>query len=238
MLAPGSHHLILYKSPETTEQKALFNCQALDLSNGEVPLYIAETEALTTMPMPPGVAYKIPAGQMVKLEAHYLNATDQAVQGQGTIELTTGNDASYQTADIMFCGSVAPLLTTGVPPGVSALPYDFYQPPAGINIFGLTTHEHKRGTLMTLEKSTGANTQGTLLVNGTPYDNPPFQLYPANNLLTFAAHEGIRWQCHYDNKTTKTYHFGQSAQDDEMCFFWGYYYPSAGRFLSQNDCWQ
>jgi len=91
---------------------------------------------------------------------------------------------------------------------------------------------------MTLAKSTSASDTGTLVDNGTPYDNPPFVIYNDPNLLTFSATEGIRWQCAYNNTTTQTFTFGQSAVSNEMCFFWGYYYPAADHFLSQQDCWR
>jgi Copper type II ascorbate-dependent monooxygenase, C-terminal domain len=235
-LAPGSHHLILYKSDETTEQKDIYDCPPLD-TNNEVPLYIAETKTNNHLPLPTGVAYHLVAGQMVKLEAHYLNASSNAIVGQGDVQLTIGAPATYQPADIMFCGSVVQLYTTGVPPGMSSLNPGFYQIPAGIKIFGLTTHQHMRGSLMTIDKST-SSAAGTNLVMGKPYDNPPFVVYDDAHVLSFAAGEGLRWQCFYDNPDQMTYMFGQSAQSNEMCFLWAYYYPSAGRFISQQDCWR
>lgn len=231
-LQPGSHHLILYKSTATTERRDLYDCQPLDISKGDVPLFIAETEDNNTLPLPPGVAFHLAADQMVRIEAHYINATPKPITGQGTIDLFVGPPATYQPADIMFCGSVAPLYATGVPPGKSTLPAAFYRPPDGIKVFGLTTHQHKRGTLMTVDRST-SSAPGENLTMGQPYDNPPFRIWTDPNLLTFGPGEGFRWQCSYDNPTSKTYYFGQSAEDNEMCFLWAYYYPSVGHFITQ-----
>jgi hypothetical protein len=236
-LAPGSHHLIFWKSMQTTEQKDIYDCQALDLSTGDIPLYIAETQSNNNLPLPTGAAYHLEAGQMIRLEAHYINATPNPLMGMGTVNLTVGpTGTQYQPADIMFCGSVTQLYTQGVPPGMSSLNPGFYKPPAGVKIFGLTTHEHKRGTLMTIDRST-SSAAGQNLTMGTPYDNPPFEVYGNSNLLTFAPGEGFRWQCFYDNPTNTTYKFGQSAEANEMCFFWAYYYPSVGHFISQ-ECIQ
>ncbi|HEX6838938.1 MAG TPA: hypothetical protein VF334_20305, partial [Polyangia bacterium] len=63
------------------------------------------------------------------------------------------------------------------------------------------------------------------------------------SLVTFGPGEGIRWQCTYDTldaspKPASTVKFGESARTNEMCFLWAYYYPSAGRFIGQTDCWQ
>ena len=38
---------------------------------------------------------------------------------------------------------------------------------------------------------------------------------------------GFDFQCTWHNTTTATVKFGESA-DQEMCFFWAYYYPSQG----------
>ncbi len=240
-LAPGSHHLVLYKSKATLEKVPPFDCPPLDISKGDVPVFIAETEANNSMPLPKGAAYHFEAGQMVKLEAHYLNATNQSVDGLGKVNLSVPlQPGTYQLADIMFCGSVLALssqLGTGVPPGDTTLPPGFYKPPAGVKVFALTTHQHKRGALMTLDKST-SSTPGTNLTMGQPYDNPPFVTYDDDHLVTFKPNEGFRWQCQYHNPNNKTYYFGQSAEDNEMCFFWAYYYPSVGKFISDFDCWQ
>ena len=240
-LLPGSHHLILYKSTDTVENKGPYDCAPLQTSSG-IPLYIAETQNNNHLPLPAGVAYHLDAGQMVKLEAHYINASTSQINGSGTVTLTLGAPATYQAADIMFCGSVTPLYNgfpgaTGVPPGMSSLPPAFYAVPAGIKMFGLTTHEHSRGSLMTVDKST-STAPGTNLTMGTPWDNPPFVVWDTAHVVTFNPGEGLRWQCNYDNPTTNTYYFGESGLTNEMCFFWAYYYPSVGHFISMNDCWR
>jgi len=235
-LAPGSHHLIFYESIATTESKAITDCAPLDLSNGK-PIYIAETQGNNRLEFPAGVAYHFAANQMIRLEAHYLNASPNAIQGMGTVNLLAGAPGSYQPADIMFCGSVSQLYLTGVPPGMSSLNPDFYQVPSGIKLFGLTTHEHKRGTLMTVDKSS-STAAGTNLIMGQPFDNPPLLLFDDAHLVSFAPGEGLRWQCFYDNPDPTTYKFGESAQDNEMCFLWAYYFPSVGHFISMGDCWR
>ncbi|HEY2747640.1 MAG TPA: hypothetical protein VGL86_23625 [Polyangia bacterium] len=235
-LLPGSHHLIFYESTATTEAKDPVDCQPLDLSNGK-PIYIAETQGGNLLNFPTGVAYHLAANQMIRIEAHYLNATPNAIMGMGTVRLVGGPPASYQAADIMFCGSVTKLVSPGVPPGMSMLQPDFYQVPSGIKVFGLTTHQHLRGTLMTVDKSS-STAAGTNLIMGKPYDNPPLVLFNDANLVSFAPGEGLRWQCSYDNLDSMTYTFGESAQSNEMCFLWAYYFPSVGHFLAQQDCWK
>ena len=237
-LAPGSHHLIFYKSNLTQEQLTPMNCQPLDIGFGQmnpknIPVFIAETQADNNLPLPAGVAYHFDAGQMIKLEAHYLNASAAPITGMGTVTLTAAAaGAKVIPADIMFCGSVLDLYTKGVPPGQSTLTPGFYKPPGGTKIFGLTTHQHRAGTLMTIGKSTSANDPGAELVHGQPWDNEPFVKFDDQHLLEFSPNEGLRWQCSYNNTGKSTLHFGESAASDEMCFLWAYYYPSVGHFIS------
>ena len=244
-LLPGSHHLIFYKSSETVEKPAPYDCPPLDIgfSGGNtkaIPLYIAETQNDNGLPLPSGTAFHLAAGQMVKVEAHYLNASTQPIMAMGTVKLTTsrpGDPTKYIPADIMFCGSVFELSSRGIPAkSMSALAPGFFKPQnvvPGIKVFGLTAHQHKRGTQMTISKSTSAQDEGTLLVDGQPWDNEPFITYDDNHLLTFSGEEGLRWQCRYNNPDNFVVKFGESAESDEMCFLWAYYYPSAGRFVLQ-----
>ena len=52
----------------------------------------------------------------------------------------------------------------------------------------------------------------------TVYHDPP---------LAMPESGGFMFSCEYYNKSTETVGFGESA-NDEMCFFWAYYYPSVG----------
>ncbi len=250
-LAKGSHHLILYRSNATTESTTPTDCEPFEgVTTGEVPIFIAES-AYSDLKMPPSVSWHFTANQMVKLEAHYINATANTLQGLGTIVLTPGaSGTSYQAADIMFCGSMAALSPPlGIPANKSnvTLPPGFYAGGGAtnfqaINVFAFTSHEHHLGSGVTISKSTSASDPGTQLFSNPNWDNPPLTRVPDTSLLTFAPGEGLRWQCSYDSldavpQPTSTTYFGLGALTNEMCFIWAYYYPSVGHFIS-NECWQ
>ena len=86
-LAPGSHHLIVYRSTETTENLNPFPCVPfLGLTDGtEVPLMLVNKLHLE-YDFPPNVGIVLPAGQMLKIEAHYINTTASQIEGQGTVQ--------------------------------------------------------------------------------------------------------------------------------------------------------
>ena len=250
-LAPGSHHLIVYRSAATAEA-APTACSSFDgVQKGEAPIFIAES-ASSTMQLPTAVAYHLTAGSFVRLEAHYLNSSPNAVMGMGSVQFSPGpTGVTYQAADIMMCGSVKSLTKPfqGVPVGQSTLPAGFYNGGGNVDftklkVFAFTSHEHSRGTDVKVWKS-AANTDpnpAAPLFDNPSWDNPPLQSYTDNNLLSFGPGEGLQWQCSYDNNMTnnpsnKTLYFGESAATNEMCFIWAYYFPSVGRFISTTDCW-
>jgi hypothetical protein len=250
-LAPGSHHLVLYRSSETTESLTPTPCKSFEgITTGIVPIFIAETLA-TTLALPKDVAYHFVPGEMVRIEAHYINATQNDIMGQGKVTLTPGTGgATYQQADIMFCGSIKQLRAHGVPANTQNYTLDpgFYGGGNDIDltklkIFAFTSHEHRLGSNVTIAKSTSASDPGTQLYENKSWDQPPLQAFDDNHLLTFQPGEGLRWQCSYDSldaspPPTMTTPFGLSAVSNEMCFIWAYYYPSAGRFIGTGDCVQ
>src|SRR5262249_32858458 len=84
----GGHHLILYRLPATTESRTPLTCGAMEgIGHGDVPLVISQS-AESTVTLPTGVAYQIPAGQMVKLELHFLNTHEVAKSVTGTVTFT------------------------------------------------------------------------------------------------------------------------------------------------------
>jgi hypothetical protein len=250
-LATGSHHLILYRSMATVESPSLTPCQTFDtVMQGDVPLLLAGT-LQTELTLPSGVAYHLPAGQMVKIEAHYINATQSAIEGHGTVAMTLGSpSASTQTADVMLCGSMRQLISPGIAPQQRSVVLNpgFYAGGRGVDfsqlkLFGLTSHEHHLGAGVTVGKSTSAADPGTSLFATTSWDNPPLTVYDSAHLVSFAAGEGLRWQCSYDSldaqpPPTGTTYLGPSALTNEMCFIAAYYYPSVGRFIGPPDCAQ
>jgi hypothetical protein len=103
---------------------------------------------------------------------------------------------------------------------------------AGSSYFGVTGHEHQFGTDVTVATSTGKTGTDTPIYEVPPsqwkwsepktvYLDPPAQISPGG---------GFRFSCSWNNTSANTVKFGESA-NDEMCFFWTYYYPNKGAFV-------
>jgi hypothetical protein len=232
-LGVGSHHLIVYKTNETMEQKTPFKCQPFaDLLKPDqgTPLMISQKKD-DTLTLPKGVAFGIPAQTFIRLEMHYINPSPSAIMVSATSTFVTMNDAEFQNeADFLFFGNpdikipAHSAFTLG--PTYIPLPTML----EGSNFFGFTGHEHQWGTKVTVASTTGKTGPDTSIYDvpgwswsepATVYKDPP---------VVIPQGGGFHLTCDWQNESASTVKFGESA-NAEMCFFWTYYYPSKGAFV-------
>jgi hypothetical protein len=229
VLSGGSHHFIVYRLNTGTENTTPTDCQpftgTLDPSKG-APIMITQ-RADEVLTLPQGVAFTMQADQLIRLEMHYINTTDQPVDVKGTSTFVPIADADFQNeADFLFAGSVdidiPPNSTQTVGPKFIALPAEFN----GVKFFGLTGHAHHFGTNVRVWMASDVNdaSQPVYDVQNWKWNEPETVHFDPARDFTKA---GFRIICDYNNTSASTVKFGESA-NDEMCFFWGYYYPSHG----------
>ncbi len=226
VLPEASHHFIVYRASATaTETTTPFDCtpfvDTLSADSGS-PLMITQ-RADETLTLPPGVAYTLPAHQLMRLELHYINLTGTAVDVSPTATLCPA--ATYtDEADFLFIGNpdvnVPAHSTATLGPTFYRLDSRF----SGAHFFALTGHTHQLGTNVIIQ--TGVRAGPFTDVYNVPswswqepdvvVSDPPFVL-PANG--------GFNFTCEWNNPTNTAVGFGESATA-EMCFFWAYYYPA------------
>lgn len=229
-LGNASHHLIVYRKATGTVNTTPTDCTpfvgTLNPADG-APLMITQ-KAEETLTLPDGVVFTLKQDQLVRLEMHYVNTTDAPIQISATAEFRTRLDATLE-ADFLFAGTPDIDLGTGTATqtvGPVFLP--FVPSLADINIFAVTGHTHKMGTDVKVAVSSSASDPGQSIYapENFSWDEPETaRLTPPMNLQAGAG--GFRFSCDYVNTTGRRLGFGENA-DDEMCFFWLYYYPSKG----------
>ena len=231
ILGDASHHMIVYRVNDTTEQTTPFNCKpftdTLNPATGN-PLVISQKKD-DLVQLPPGVAFTLDANQMLRIEMHYINPDTSPVTLHSTSTLTALPDAQFHDeASFLFVGdptiSIPPMSSMTLGPVFFPIP-DKY---ANSNFFAITGHEHHLGTNVQVWTATGADDPSPTAVYQVPgwtwsepktlLFDPPFQV-PAGG--------GLKFQCDWTNDSPNMVSFGESA-NDEMCFFWAYYYPSQG----------
>jgi hypothetical protein len=228
-LAPGSHHLIVYKSTDTEENLTPFACSPFVglIDQTAEPLMLVNKLHLQ-YDFPPNVGMMLPAGQMLRIEAHYINTTAAQITGQGNITvhgIPTAQATGYQNADFGFWGTTRINI-----PAKSAYttPVHYQGGLAGSKIFGLTTHQHQLGTRVQVWQTSGLQTapaDSALVMDEQDWSNPALKAFDPP--LSFDGTDGFSYQCSWQNSTDQTVSFGESALD-EMCFVGFYYYPSQG----------
>ncbi len=233
-LSDGSHHLIVYRTNDTVEKLTPFDCQpfadTLKPEKGS-PLMITQKhdEVLT---LPKGVAFTLQPTQMVRLEMHYINPNSADVQIRAKSTFTAILDSEFKDeADFLFLGNpdikIPAYSKQTLGPTYLGLPNANL---AGVNVFGITGHTHQHGTNVSVSLADSKSGPDKVLYDvpnwqwsepATVYQDPP---------VVIPAGGGFRFTCAWNNTSNTEVTFGESA-NDEMCFFWAYYYPSKGAFV-------
>lgn len=232
-LSSSSHHLIVYKDDQdTTEQLTPVDCQpftgALNTSGSIAPIMITQ-RANDPLFLPEGVAYTLAPNQMIKLEMHYLNATDEPVDATATVDFYLADPSTIQhEANILFIGS--PDIDIG--PNQPFNLKQFFKVPNYVDlsqskIFAITGHTHHFGTDMQVRTAPAKDGPFTSVYKPVPFEwNEPITTTHKPEFM-IPSGGGFEFECSYMNTSNQQVGFGESA-NDEMCFFWAYYYPSQG----------
>lgn len=230
-LGDASHHLIVYRvANDRPEQLTPIDCDpfsdTLDPTKGS-PLMITQKQE-EELALPKGVAFTLAPHQMIRLEMHYVNASSETKSVKATSTFIEIPEVEFKDeADFMFVGNpdikLPPKSKVTLGPTYLPLP----ETHEGVHFFAITGHQHKMGKNVKVEvvPSKDGATKPVYDVKNwlwnepeTVFHDPPFDIPKGG---------GFRFTCDWDNVSDKQIKFGEKA-DDEMCFFWAYYYPSQG----------
>jgi hypothetical protein len=230
VLSESSHHLIVYRVSDTVEALAPTPCRpftdTLDATKGS-PLMVTQKKD-DLLQLPAGVAYSLDANQMVRLEMHYINPSSTAKTVSSTSTFIPISDSDFKNeAGFLFIGNPDIKLP---PKSQTQLGPSFFQIPAelsGVKFFAMTGHEHQLGTNVQVAMSTTYEDPGSMIydVPGWLWSEPKTQVF--DTPFTVPDNGGFTFTCSWNNTSDTEVTFGESA-NDEMCFFWAYYYPSQG----------
>ncbi len=232
VLGNVSHHLIVYEAIETEERLEPFACDSVENLISEekgLPLVITQ-KAEETLQLPDGVAFAFKENTFIRLELHYVNATDSPMEVEVTSTFIPIAEADFEhAAGLVFIGnpdiSIAPNSAGTLGPTFLELPPELY----GVNFFGITGHEHQWGTNVYVETAPGRDMSGTAV-----YDLPNFDWDEPETVyfepgFTVPDGGGFNFTCEWFNGSSRRVGFGEGV-NDEMCFFWAYYYPNRGSY--------
>jgi hypothetical protein len=175
--------------------------------------------------LPEGVAYELEAGQMVRLELHFVNvsAAPQMAEATTTFRAVAEDGINFR-ADVAFLGPIG--LPTIEPNGDTTYGPEFVRLPGGLenaSFFAITGHQHKLGTNVFVElvDSDRNPVQAVYDVANFAWDEPETVTY--DTVFRVPTGGGFNLTCNWTNATDAPVFFGTSV-NDEMCFFWAYHY--------------
>jgi hypothetical protein len=233
VLGATSHHFIVYRVNDTVERPEPFLCSPFTDTLNDPPLIITQ-RADDRLTLPEGVAYTIEPNQMIRLELHYINvsAAPQLAEATSTFIPMPSEEVEHE-ADVMFLGDTNIVIP---PMSEATLGPTFLQVPSrfdGVSYFAITGHEHQWGTNVYVEVAEDADAPGTPVydVLSFRWDEPLTVTHAPP--FTVPGGGGFRLTCDWSNQSDSTVFFGTSV-DDEMCFFWAYYFPSRGPLVCAN----
>jgi hypothetical protein len=246
---PGSHHVLVFKTPytdvptttirgETIDTSGVFDCGANGATGDwEVQGVAGGAQSAAGPPgiegLPADTALKIDGGSLLLVNAHYLNASDRALDAEIYINFYTIAAAQVtREAGIFFMYD--PFIH--VPAQAASVAREVCTVSKDVTLVNAQSHMHARGVgyVADLVDASGARLQQ--LYTTTTWQHvvskrmdPPVQI---------SAGQMIDFRCNYTNNETHMVSQGRTTRD-EMCMFIGLYYPrdTKSEICSMTDDW-
>jgi hypothetical protein len=223
---PGSHHLLAYRTALKSipdGRTGVWDCSDGAWVLQERGSYYEAQQPNAHHELPAGVAHEFQPGEIVILQAHYVNATDADLNAHAELTMHTVDVATVEqeAGSIMFSDPniVVPAHSRARVTMTCALPSD-------INPALLWSHMHSRG--IHFEASTDDESAAEklgMLYNGDDWSEPQAREFPSDPAVVLHAGSHITFSCDYENNSDKPFVYGQSAETNEMCILHGMYYP-------------
>lgn len=237
---PGSHHFLIWSttytsiptmntSGVTVDTTQVFQCLGGPPGDWKVDRMVGGSQSASAASnlsgLPAGVALHIPAGTVLMLDLHVLNASPKPLDTTVLANLLTIPKASVQqeAGVYFFYNPFIRVPASGTSSARMSCPVT-----SDVKITTMQSHMHKQGLggTATLEDSTGASL-GQLYTSNT-WADPPTTVWKSGKALT--PGQQIDYECHYDNQGTTDVVQGFSAAKNEMCVISGAYYPRDTKF--------
>jgi hypothetical protein len=213
-MTAGSHHLLLFYKPGVTNSP-LADCSGLEFA--AYPYGSQRPDDSITFP--DGVAALVPSTQGFRLQAHYLNASPNAISPtvKVTLHPAAAGTTQYHAGVYFYINTNINIPADGQPHSLSKT----CNVQSDMNVLLAGSHMHQHAT-----NFVAATTAGQTLYTTTQWSEPiPSTFAPP---LVLATGTKVTFTCTWVNNSGAPLTFGESAQTNEMCIFSGHFYPVAG----------
>ena len=229
------HHAALYATTETNFKVGESHvCTTADMVSISFVGAIAGTGADSlSQDLPAGLYFRVPAGMALMANTHWLNATDDTVDGQAVLDVKFAPPSSDRVIADLFANNtdaftVAPDSNTSF--DVSCVL------PQGLNIAMVANHMHTLGASAYSEIIHADGTK-EMVVSDDPWNpesqfNPSWVPYSVATPLVAVAGDTYHTHCEWSNPGSTAVNF-----PDEMCTGIGFYFPSQGQLTCNDGTW-
>lgn len=223
-VAGGSHHIHLYRAYDSAVDipDGFEECnRAVDFD--QWALVVATQLRRTDWELPPGVAFHLRAGEQLLMQTHFVNVGSLETMGEGKvlINLNAAAGTVEHHAGALF-GQDRDVLVPRRSNPTKAAECVFPNP---ITLMAQTGHYHFRGRrFSTYRWDDGV--RGEEIYRHEGYDDPLFEIYDPLASPTFAAGQGLQWECYWENPDDVDYEFGPFTDTNEHCNLFAFYYPT------------
>lgn len=213
----GTHHILLAIDPsEEPDGKTICG---RSIAQDWIVLFASGVNS-PTLTMPPGVAFKIGAGEQVVLNLHLFNASDQPIANIAGIEVGTTRMADVSAlAEVVIAGKIMFEVQPGDDQKISAT----CSQRGDTNLFAVFPHMHQLGKRA---KVWTEGSGGTQVVWDDVFDFED-QRFVSFAPIPLKQGDKIGIECTYNNTTGSPVRSGESS-NEEMCFAISYRYPPVG----------
>ncbi len=225
---PG-HHAVLFDVGNWGTPGDTHVCNDDDMSRAR--FIGGASDQVQNFPIPDGIALRLRAGSNVMVQTHWINFTQQPMDGQVAFNLEgLAADGSRQLAGSFTVNSTQ----IDVAPHATGRTVHDCKVEKDLTMFLLAGHEHEWGTHVLVEQTTGSATTTLYDVAWkTEYQtNAPRNLYTKDAPLVLHAGDNVRVTCDWLNSTTSPLAFPQ-----EMCVAFGMFYPATQDIDCNDGVW-
>jgi hypothetical protein len=214
----GGHHALLYASPDLEPVGTTRTWSAADQITARFLGGTGGEGASAVTELPDGAVLRVPAGSGFYIQTHYLNTSDEVLEGSSVVDVLLADPGADKTVLSMFVSST---LVVNVPPGDSTqtLDCDVQEDTQMILYFN---HIHEMGASISTELRDTDGTLRMVKIDPTWEDEwstrPNVDVMSLDNPLVLKTGSKLTTHCSWDNSSTRTLAF-----PDEMCAFFGFY---------------
>jgi hypothetical protein len=228
------HHVVLYATSAT--QFAVGETH-ICTEQDTVPISFVgaiggEGTSSSAAKLPDGLYFRLQAGQALMINTHWLNATDEPVDGQAVIDVKFAPASDQrQTADLFANTGVRFKLASGTNSYDASCVLE-----QDMNFAMVGNHMHTHGTAAFSELIRPDGTKAMLAEDTTwAYDqqfNPKYNMFSLANPVVAHVGDTVHTHCEWQNTEDKPLTF-----PDEMCVGIGFYFPSRGQIGCVDGVW-